>query len=63
MTKICPSCYSTKRVRKKRRGWMKYIPLARRYECQRCKAQYLYIELLDMTFKIRKSQQNRGDMH
>ena len=41
-TKVrCPSCGEHDRYRISRQWWMRVFPQSRRYECQRCGADYL----------------------
>lgn len=60
--KNCPRCFSAKRVRKKRVSWMKIVPLARHYHCLRCNRNYLYIELFDISYKLKKSTKKPDDI-
>ena len=49
--KNCPKCKSISRHRLKRRGFVKYLPGFRAYECDNCCQTYTWSSFLNRSFK------------
>lgn len=50
--KACPRCKSVSRHRLKRKGFVKIIPGAKSYGCDKCNTQYTWFSFVNISLKI-----------
>jgi len=50
--KACPRCKSVSRHRLKRKGFVKMIPGARSYGCDKCNTNYTWFSIINSSLRV-----------